>query len=195
MLVPLFKALTAAPFQVTMTPRGEITQVELPEAVAEALKNQPGAPQMGELATADGFKKLVGQASFVLPEKLEPGMEWTARTESQLPAVGTQTAVTTYRYEGPKEVDGVPLEAFSARLSLSFAGGELPVTVTNQESVGEILFNRQEGRLESSTMDMLTDLKITAAGQEVRIEQNVDMHWLPEDAESPSLAGRGEATE
>ena len=44
-------------------------------AVAEALKNQPGAAQMGELASAAGFKKMVGQASFVLPEALEVGKD------------------------------------------------------------------------------------------------------------------------
>lgn len=182
MLVPLFKALTANPFQVTMTPRGEITSVELPEPLAEALKNQPGAPQMGDLATAEGFKKLVQQASFVLPEKLEPGVEWTATSETQLPAVGKQTAATTYRYEGPKEVDGRPLEAFAARVSISFSGGEAPVTVTNQESVGEILFNREAGRLESSRLDMAIDLKITVAGQEVaqHVEQTVVLEWVPE---------------
>ncbi len=181
-LVPLLKAITSKPFKVTMTPRGEIKEVEVPEAIVEALKNQPGAAQMGDLATEAGFKKLVGQASFVLPQKLEPSVEWTAKSESQLPAVGTQTAVTTYRYEGPKEVDDKSMEAFSAKLSLSFAGGQVPIAVTNQESNGEILFNREAGRLESSAIKQLTELKITVSGQPInqKIEQNVKMNWMPD---------------
>jgi hypothetical protein len=154
----------------------------VPESIAEALKNQPGAAQMGDLATPEGFKKLVRQASFVLPEKLDPGTEWTAKSESNLPAVGTQTAVTTYKYEGAATADGKPMERFTAKLDVKFAGGQVPVEITNQESSGEILFNRGAGRLESSTIEQLTELKITVADQTIsqKIDQNIAMKWVPE---------------
>ena len=182
-LAPLLKAITSQPFQVTMTPRGEIKNVEVPAAIVEALKNQPGAAQMGELATEEGFKKLVGQASFVLPEKMEPGVQWTAKTESQLPAVGTQTAITTYRYEGPKEIDGKLMEVFSAKLEVKFAGGQIPIEIANQESAGEIHFNREAGRLESSVIKQVTKLKLTVSDQTINqtIDQNVNMKWVPEN--------------
>jgi hypothetical protein len=181
-LVPLVKALTAEPFTVTMTPRGEITDVNVPESIVEALKNQPGAAQMGDLATPEGFKKLVAQASFVLPEKLAPGVEWKTKTATQAPSIGTQTAETTYRYEGPKEIDGQPLEVFSAKIAVSFAGGQLPIEVTKQESSGQILFNREAGRLESSNIKQLTNVKITVGDNTVdqTIDQNVEMKWVPE---------------
>lgn len=181
MAAPLLKAVTGHPFIVTMTPRGEVTDVVVPDAVAEALKNQPGAAQMGELASAAGFKKMVGQASFVLPEKLEVGKEWTSTTEAKLPVVGTQTAVTTYKYEGPIETEGVKLEKFSAEVAVSFAGGEVKVEVPSQESNGEVLFNGEEGRLEQSKITQVTNLKITAAGQvvEQKIEQTIGVKWVP----------------
>jgi hypothetical protein len=184
-LAPLLKALSGHPFTVTMTARGEIKDVQVPEEIVEALKNQPGAAQMGDLATADGFKKLVGQASFVLPEKLEPGVTWTAKTESNLPAVGTQTATTTYKYEGPREVEGKEMEVFSATLDVKFAGGQIPVEVTKQESKGEILFNRSEGRLESSTIKQLTGWTLTVNGQPIKqtLDNNVAMKWVPENEE------------
>jgi hypothetical protein len=181
MAAPLLKAITGNAFIVTMTPRGEVTDVVVPDAVAEALKNQPGAAQMGELASAAGFKKLVSQASFVIPEALEVGKEWTNATEAKLPMVGTQTAVTTYKYEGPVETDGVKLEKFSAKVDVSFAGGEVAIEVPSQESSGEILFNAAEGRLEQSKIDQATNLKITAAGQvvEQKIEQTIGVKWVP----------------
>ncbi len=184
-LVPLLKALSGNPFTVTMTARGEVKNVEVPEAIVEALKNQPGASQMGDLATPEGFKKLVGQASFVLPETLEPGVTWTAKTESNLPAVGTQTATTTYKYEGPREVDGKVMEVFSATLDVKFSGGQIPVEITNQESKGEILFNRNDGRLESSGIKQLTEWKLTVSGQAIKqkIDNNVAMKWVPENEE------------
>jgi hypothetical protein len=185
LLAPLVKALTGNSFIVTMTPRGKVTDVKVPEAIAEALKNQPGAAQMGDLATAEGFKKLVSQAAFVLPEKLDPGAEWSAKTEAALEAIGTQTATTTYRYEGLKEVDGKPLERFTAKVNVKFSGGQVPVEVTRQESSGEILFNREAGRLEASHIELETDMK-TTMGEEVavqKVDQTVDVKWLPEDAE------------
>jgi hypothetical protein len=181
MAAPLLKAVTGNAFTVTMTPRGEVTDVIVPDAVAEALKNQPGAAQMGELASAAGFKKMVGQASFVLPEKLEVGKEWTSTTEAKLPVVGTQTAVTTYKYDGPVETDGTKLEKFTAEVEVSFAGGEVSVEIPSQESSGEVLFNAVEGRLEQSTITQATNLKITAAGQvvEQKIEQTIRVEWVP----------------
>lgn len=181
MAAPLLKAITGNAFTVTMTPRGEVTDVIVPDAVGEALKNQPGAAQMGELASAVGFKKMVSQASFVLPEKLEVGKEWTSKTEAKLPVVGTQTAVTTYKYEGPVETDGTKLEKFSAKVEVSFAGGEVTVEVPSQESNGEVLFNGVEGRLEQSKITQVTNLKIAAAGQvvEQKIEQTIGVKWVP----------------
>ena len=183
MLAPFLKAMTDNPFTVTMTPRGEIEDVIIPDAIAEALKNQPGAAQMGDLASEEGFKKLVAQAAFVLPEKIEPGVEWTSKTETNLPAVGKQTAETTYRYEGPKEVDGQKLEAFSAKVNLKFTGGQVPVEITKQGSKGEILFNREAGRLESSSIKQNTMLKISVGNQTINqtIDQTIEMKWLPEE--------------
>jgi hypothetical protein len=185
MLAPFLKAMTEHSFKVTMTPRGEIKDVKIPDAIVGALKNQPGAAQMGDLASEEGVKKLVAQAAFVLPEKLEPDVQWTSKTETNLPAVGKQTAETTYRYEGPKEVDGQSLEAFTAKVNLNFTGGQIPVEVTKQDSNGEILFNREAGRLESSSIKQNTTLKITVGNQTIdqTIKQKVEMKWLPEDEE------------
>jgi hypothetical protein len=184
-LLPLLKALTGNAFTVTMTPRGDIKDVEVPEAIVEALKNQPGAAQMGDLATPEGFKKLVRQASFILPEKLEPGSEWSTTTESNFPAVGTQSAKFTYRYEGPKEVNDKPAERFTVKVETKFAGGETPVEVTTQAADGEVLFNRDAGRLESSSIDQHLKLKITVGGQVISqdMELSTTMKWVPENEE------------
>ena len=54
---PLFKAMTKSAFEATMTSRGEIKDLKVPPDVLEALKSNPGAAQMGDLATPDGFQK------------------------------------------------------------------------------------------------------------------------------------------
>ncbi|MCC6491400.1 MAG: hypothetical protein IT424_00075 [Pirellulales bacterium] len=184
MLTPLLKAITSSPFSVAMTPRGEISDVDVPDDLVEALKNQPGAAQLGDLASAEGFKKLVAQAGFVLPETLEPGMEFTNKTETNAPAIGTQTAEITYRYEGSRELDGKTMEIFKPQIVVKFTGGPATIDVADQSSEGELLFNRTDGRLESSSLRQQLTLKITVAGQQTdqKITQQVDMQWLPADA-------------
>jgi hypothetical protein len=184
-MAPFLKVMTEHPFTVTMTPRGEVKDVELPKEIAEALKSQPGAPQMGDLATTDGFKKLVAAASFVLPEKLEENATWTQKTEASLPQVGTQTAVTTYRYVGPQEKDGKTLEKFTAQITLKYSGGQIQVEVPKQDSKGEIFFNRTDGRLESSNIKQTTQLRFALGNQSIdqTIEQTIGMKWLPEKKE------------
>jgi hypothetical protein len=184
-LAPFLKAMTSTPFTVTMTSRGEVKDVEVPKEIADALKSQPGAAQMGDLATPDGFKKLLATATFVLPEKLEAGATWTQKSEAALPNIGTQTAETTYHYEGPQEKEGKQFEKFSAKINLKYSGGQIQVEVPKQESSGEILFSRTDGRLESSHIKQTTEMKYPVGNQVVNqtIEQTIGMKWQPRESE------------
>lgn len=186
MLAPLLKAMTADAFIVHMTPRGEITEVEVPEGMAKALEGMPGAALMGDMATPEGFKKMITQAAFTLPEKLEPGTEWSSKLEIKNPVTGPQVAETTYRYEGPKEVDGATMEVFTPSLNMTFGeGGAAKVEVSEQDSSGEILFNRDKGRLESSHMKQTMTMNIGAEGEggvTMKMDQTIDMKWMPEEA-------------
>jgi hypothetical protein len=185
MVAPLFREMTRAEFTVTMSPRGKISNVEVPESLIAAIAASPGAQLLGDLATAEGFKNMISRSSFELPEKLEPGVEWSTTAEIANPILGKQTIVTTYKYTGPKEVDGVQFESFAPTLTIDFAGGPAEAKVTKQESSGEILFNRTEGRLESMKLKHNLALTLTQAGKTIdqTIDQNTEMTWLPKDAE------------
>jgi hypothetical protein len=185
LMAPLLKAMTADAFTVTMKPSGEVVEVKVPEGLAKELENMPGAGMLGEMATPEGLKKLVQQASFSLPETLEEGTSWSTKLEIENPMTGKQIAETTYKYVGPKEVDGVTMEAFEPEIKMTFGeGGAAKVEVNEQKSSGEILFNREAGRLESSKIEQEMALKITVQGQEIdqKLKQTVTMKWLPKDA-------------
>jgi hypothetical protein len=184
MLVPMLKAFTSKAFKVTMSPRGEIADVEVPEEMLEALKNTPGAAAMGDMATPEGFKKMVSQASFAMPEKLEPGDEWTQKMEMQLPGIGKQIAETTYKYEGAKEIDGKEYEVFAPTLTIRYEGGATAVNVGDQKSNGQILFDREAGRLASSELKQDMTLTLSAGGQSIeqKLDQTIEMKHV-EDGE------------
>jgi hypothetical protein len=186
MVAPLLKEMTRAEFTLTMSPRGKITDVEVPEALIRTLAAAPGGQALGELTTAEGFKKMVSGVSFELPETLEPGAEQTTTAEMTNPVLGKQTIKTTYRYTGPKEVDGVACEAFAPSIDISFAGTDAAqAEVTEQTSEGEMLFNREAGRLQSSQLDQSMEIIVTMGEQQVSqsLKQHVTFEWLPEDAE------------
>ena len=184
MLAPLLKAMTADAFTVYMKPSGEITEVEVPKTMLDALASMPGAAMMGEMATADGFKNLVKQASFAIPEKLEAGAEWTTKMEMKNPMTGPIIVETTYKYEGPREVDGKQFEVFKPSIKLSYGeGGATKIEMGEQSSEGEILFDREEGRLTSSSIKQKMKQKFTSGGQVMNqtVDQTVDMKWVSEE--------------
>jgi hypothetical protein len=191
MFAPLYKAMTKGAFEITMTPRGEIKDVKIPDEVATAIKNSPGMAAMGEMATADGFKKMISQGSLVLPEAApKPGDEWSSKVEVNNPMAGKQVVETTYRYEDTKEMNGVTYAVFRPSVKMSFEGA--PVKITEQTSDGEILFNVPEGRLDSSSLKQQLTLEQPGGGQ-MKIDQNVDVKMKPaEEAESEARSTESE---
>jgi hypothetical protein len=190
MFAPLYKAMTQGAFEITMTPRGEIQDVKIPEEVATVIKNSPGMAQMGEMATEDGFKKMISQGSLVLPEKSpESGEKWTTKLEVNNPMGGKQVVETTYTYDGTRDEGGVTVAVFRPSIQMSFPGA--PVKIAKQTSGGEILFNVAEGRLHSSKLTQEVGIEQPGGGQ-MTIDQKVDVAVTPATAESEAKSTEGE---
>jgi hypothetical protein len=171
-LAPLYKALIDAEFELTMTPRGEIKDVKIPDKLLETLKISPNAAALGDLTTPEGFKKTMSQTALVLPEDMpQPGEETTTRTESNDPSGAKQIVETTYRYEGTKQVDGVTCAVFLSNMKISYEGNNSP-KINAQDSSGETLFNTGAGRMHSSKLDQKMTIE-QAAGVQTTIDQSI----------------------
>ena len=187
MLAPKLQTLIASKFQVTVTPRGQIVEVKFPAALREAMDGAHGSAILGDLASKEGLQNLVQQSFFPLPEAdhLAPGFQWTESFAAENPTVGKLTTETTYRYEGPREKDG--LEVFVPTVVVRFDGGaDSTIQVAAQKSSGEILFDRSAGRLESSHVRQQIDLVITEDKQKVdeKLNQTVELQHVA--AEQPA---------
>jgi hypothetical protein len=188
-VMPLLTALVGAEFEMTMSPRGEILEVKVPERVTEALQKSAGAAELGEMFTEAGFKKLVQQASPAFPEgDVAPGREWSHVFELPGSSPESQKSATTrYRYIGPEEVEGKTLEAIAVEMVLDLnmagladqAGAE--VTVKSQQSAGKMYFDRELGRVHSSAIDAAMDMEIAALGRTIsaHLEQSVKVNVKP----------------
>jgi hypothetical protein len=181
----LLRALTDAEFTVTMTPRGKIEDVEIPEAVVKAIAAEPAGELMGSLATAESLKEIIGRSFFEFPETLEPRAKWTVETELKNPIIGTQTIKVTYRYNGIKEINGIQKASFTPKLETAYAGGEARADITLQQSGGIVRFNVTAGRLEYTELNHQLEMTLTTGEQSSKyaMDQTVTLKWLPPEAE------------
>jgi hypothetical protein len=193
MIAPLYDAMTEGEFEVTMSARGEIRDVKIPQEVIDAIKNSPGAAAMGEMATSEGFQNMIMQGALVLPE--EPpavGESWSNTATMNNPMAGKVTVETSYKYEGTKEVDGISMAVFRPTLKMGMEGNPtVQMKVTEQQSEGEVLFNQEAGRLDSTSLQQTTKMDITVAGQTMQqqIDQLIEVKVT--QAEGSEVGGRG----
>jgi hypothetical protein len=182
---PMFKAMTKSPFEVTMTARGEIKDVKVPQEVLDALKTSAGATQMGDLATPEGFQKMIMQGSFTLPEKApEKGEHWSTNVSLNNPVGGKQTVETAYTYDGTKDVNGATMAVFRPEITMTFEGTpQMKMTVKDQKSDGELLFNVKEGRLDSMQLKHDVTMEVNVANQNLQqqINQNIQLKLTPKE--------------
>lgn len=184
MLAPLYQTMLEEPLRMTMSPRGEFDKLDLPESFATAMKNVPGAAMMGELSSDEGFLDMLQKSSLVLPapEDLSPGHQWTTKSAMQNPQLGSVTAESTYRYEGTREIEGTDYGVFNVQMKLDFGEdvGGTKLEITNQNCTGEILFDRQAGRLESSKLEQDIDMNVGENDQITRqkLRQQIDFQRI-----------------
>lgn len=183
MIEPVFKKLIENEIELTITARGVIKDVKIPSEVTTALKESSIAAAMGEMATPEGFKKMITRGSLVLPEKTpKPGETVSSKVDVNSPGGGKLIVDTAYRYEGQKDIGGVPHAIFRPSLTLSYDGVN-EAKITQQESSGETLFNIPAGRLNSTTLAHKVTIEADVQGQKVqqKIEQKIEVKVSPAD--------------
>lgn len=180
MLAPLYRAMTEGDFKITMSPQGKIVKAQAPEGLAEAMKNIPGAAAMGDLTTPEGIQQMLTQGSMTLPEgDPEKGETWKNEMDIKTP-MGNQEVVTTYKYMGTKEVDGKSFAVIEPKQEINTEAdpnAQVQMSIAEQSSEGEILFDRELGRLHSSQLKQNIEMEMTVQGQVVTqtIDQTIEM--------------------
>jgi len=91
-----------------------------------------------------------------------------------VPAVlGKMTVDTTYEYQGTKDVDGATCAVIQPTVTMKLEGeAKLPMTVKDQSSSGEILFNEDQGRLQSSLVKQNMTIEVTV-GSNQSVQQTI----------------------
>jgi hypothetical protein len=183
LISPMFEAMTAGEYEVTMTPRGEVRSIHIPEEVAKEIEHGPGGETAGGEDAVERFKSMVAQGALVLPaEPVEPGQKWSSKIAVNNPVAGNQTVETTYTFEGTRDIDGETYAVIRPSLVMNLAGNPImQLTVKDQTTNGEVLFNVDAGRLHSMSIDQDMKLEIGVAGQSMpgTVHQKVEVQVTP----------------
>lgn len=194
--------LVNQPIRLTIDPRGEIVDVELPKELQQQLK-ESGSEEVAFLLSKDNLKQMTSMNTLAFPdEPLSAGDTWKKESDVPDPMVGKQHITTTYRYEGRAEVGGKSLDKITASAKAALPKpprGLPPMTLKEQTSKGTIDFDHAAGRIERLKMDTKTTLEIDAPGGAVRQTTTVKVETRrtpdgPADAEGKPAPARREKT-
>lgn len=183
---PLFDALVGSPMKMELSSRGEVRSLTVDPKLAETLKENPMAKSMGALMSEEGLRQMASQSAMLLPEaRPEPGESWTSTVEMPIPGVGVQRVVTTYTYDGKREVEGDNLEVIKTQIEASVQPSDPPgamaITFSEQQSQGEVLFDSEAGRPVASSLEHQFTMNMNPMGQQVtsKTKQKVTTKWSP----------------
>lgn len=164
-LVPLLKTLVGAEFTFKMNPRGELSDIKIPDQVTEAVrKSNPGGGD--GVFSDDGLKNLITQSGLGLPEAaLENGKTWSQQSKVPLPMMlGTLIMDKSYTLAGPDPTAKGRVEiSLDTKVSLQpSAEASVKMKIDRQTGTGVFLFDQERGRVVSSRVEDLLVMSLTA---------------------------------
>ena len=180
---PLYAAMTAGKYEITVTARGEVRDVKMSDDVLAMLKSDSDDDAAKSAATVEALKATLTLGLFALPEGPPTvGQEWSTRAPAIIPECDHAEIVTTYRYEGMRDVEGTMCAVIRPTLELSLAGNsDQRLSITSQKSSGEVLFDPAAGRLRSMSVDQDVALNIRTGEETLpgTIDRKIEVQVAP----------------
>ncbi len=169
-LATLFKTLLDSQLEAQVNPRAEVVHLEIPEDLQTVLRGKPAGKALGQLASSDDLESLARLGMPVLPDAadFEVGNQWEVQRTVETTPLGSMTAQATYRWDAIRELAGAQVARIVPQTVFHFAEpaeSQPAITVSEQSTSGEILFNLTAGRLESSTRQETISLSTQDGGQ------------------------------
>ncbi len=173
MLGPMVDGMLGQTIKVKISPRGEVSDIELPEKLKAAFAKQQGSANrqmgMGNAFNEKGIKEIITKSVLPLPEKAGPDESWTQTFVNEIPFVGTETSEVTYSLAGSETADGKELVKIAGKTETLFEPAENPraeLEIVEQSSDATFLFDAQAGHLIKSEGTQKS-IKEISGGQEL----------------------------
>lgn len=161
--------LIGVAFQLTMSSRGEVLEVNLAEADQQAVAATT-REGLKSFFSAEGISRVLRQSVVVLPEQpLVSGGEWKSSSSVESP-LGLLEQISVYTYAGTRDRDGQMLEQIQVESTLQVKAdaARAKTSIKSQSQTGELWFDRSLGRLVSS--EVLQKLTTVRPYRDTKIE-------------------------
>lgn len=189
-------AMIDNPVTFTVTPQGEVQDVAGTELVAaklkERFKDDPSAerilPLIEQGFSNDEMRKQISQTLSILPPRpVEVGESWQRSSDNQAPGIGTIRSDETVKFVTVRDTDMGRLAEIrtDANLIPVDQPDDAPTKLTNSTATHELLFDLDEGMIESYTLESSMNLEGTDPSGETAtalISSRTTMKRLSADA-------------
>lgn len=165
-MAAIFDAMVGNPGRMRISPLGKVSDVELPEGMADKLKSAPALGQLASLFNEGLFKRVVESSALELSdEAVSKGETWTQSQEINYPAQGRQIVKTTYTFEGLENRGGRALAKITPEVEVDFPDAEKSLTIAKQDSSGTIYFDTGSGKVSQMDVEHSMQIEVTVMGQ------------------------------
>jgi hypothetical protein len=169
-LVPFLESIVNKPISVKIDPRGEVSDVQVPQSMLDGMKKVPG---MGSFFSGETLGKLSGLGT--LPEEaISKNDVWTTEAGVDVPLFGKMKTQSKFRYLGSEIRDGRRLEkiGYTQQMVVTPATEQSGNTmkVTDQSVSGTTYFDNVAGRVAESDVTSKMKIEVTTAGMTMKTE-------------------------
>ncbi len=190
---PTMTNMLGAPFKAKISSLGEVTDIELPAKLAEALGKQEigenrrqGFGIGGNSFNEKGIKELLTKSVLPLPEKAGDDVTWMQTFENVMPSIGKQTTETTFSVAGTEEQDGQQVAKITAETELLFEPDENPradLEIVEQAAEATYYFDPKAGHMTKA--DGTQEMTMELSGQQ-ELTQKVKETMSMRQGKSPA---------
>lgn len=170
-----FGPIIGQPVEISVSPRGLISKVKIPEATLEALREMPGSVQGRKMFEEASIRDMFSQAGLTLPEK-EGEDSWQSSREFKIGIPQTFRITTDYSIVDG-EANPVQINVKGSLELIEDTGKRPPelefenIKLISQKSTGDIKFNKESGNCVSSNSE--TELKTRTRYRDMEVMATV----------------------
>ena len=171
-----FSRIIDQPVNLSVTPQGEIREVDIPEKTLDSLREMPGSVQGRKMFDAASVREMFSQSGLQLPAD-NTESTWQSTRDFKIGLPQTFRLTTKYsladKAQNPVKID------FTGELELLEDSGERPaeldfenVALTAQKSSGSLMFDSVKGNCVSSNSE--TQIKTRTQYRDMEMVVTVD---------------------
>jgi Family of unknown function (DUF6263) len=174
-LIPTLKAIVGGTFHYNMTPRGEVSDLQLPDGLLQTLRDASPNGEGSSMFSEESLKSLILDVSLVLPENdLVKGASWSRRSKLAA-ALGTEVRDKTYTYEGRDDSANTEKIGVSVIVGLETPpNSSVSVEVRDQKDKGAYHFDNSAGRVTAATRSQTIRVVYSVISPQTRTLQEVN---------------------